>query len=162
MADIILLPKDIARFWSKTKRNPENGCLEWTGGRSPYGVFSLRRRSLAAHRVAWALAHGVIPPGGYVCHHCDNPPCVETGPGHLFLGDPLANVRDKIDKGRFSNGRERKTHCLNGHPFSGVNLRIDTLGRRVCIACRQAYAREWHLAHPGKQAEYDARRKRKL
>lgn len=32
------------------------------------------------------------------------------------------------------------THCVNGHPRSGENLRIDAKGRRHCQACRRMWA----------------------
>jgi hypothetical protein len=87
-------------------------CWEWTGktNHSGYGRFMVKtpskRFTARAHRIAWALTHGDIPDGVLVCHKCDNPKCVN--PGHLFLGDHIANQRDKMDKGRAKwspNGR---------------------------------------------------------
>ena len=50
------------------------------------------------HRWVWSQAFGAIPPGLYICHRCDNPRCVTLG--HLFLGTPTDNARDREQKGR--------------------------------------------------------------
>ncbi|MGQ0668342.1 MAG: HNH endonuclease [Actinomycetota bacterium] len=55
-------------------------------------------RHLRAHRVAWELIHGPIPAGRLICHHCDNPPCVN--PRHLFLGTAHSNALDRKRKDR--------------------------------------------------------------
>jgi hypothetical protein len=49
------------------------------------------------------MANGEIPPGMWVLHHCDNPPCVR--PDHLFLGTQSDNMQDMIRKGRMSNSK---------------------------------------------------------
>lgn len=53
-----------------------------------------------AHRNAWIRAHAgqPIPAGMFICHRCDNPPCIE--PTHLFLGSRIDNMRDASQKGR--------------------------------------------------------------
>jgi hypothetical protein len=89
------------RFWTKVVRRP--GCWIWLGARNNqgYGNFGsqrLRPRHRKAHRISWELAHGAIPPGLCVLHHCDNPPCVN--PDHLFLGTKQDNVDDMMRKGR--------------------------------------------------------------
>ena len=80
--------------------------MEWTGARTPKGdgLFaggSKRDRSRSirkAHRVAWVLQRGPIPPAHCVLHRCDNPGCVRGS--HLFLGTVADNNRDMFAKGR--------------------------------------------------------------
>ena len=77
------------------------GCQLFVGGRTAGGYGTTRGRDGAlsyAHRAAWEAVNGPISPGMFVCHHCDNPPCVN--PEHLFLGTKLDNMRDMIGKGR--------------------------------------------------------------
>lgn len=97
--------KLIDAFWKKTKPNNkkiwnETCCIEWTyilsaGG---YGSFSYDGKTYRSHRLSWMMEHGEIPEGMYICHHCDNPKCVNVN--HLFLGTPKDNTADKFSKNR--------------------------------------------------------------
>ena len=94
------------RFWSKTQ--PRNGCLEWVGYRDRQGYGRLMRKAvqsspLIAHRYAYTLAVGPIPPGAVVMHTCDNPPCVK--PEHLRIGTQADNIHDRDAKGHHRPGR---------------------------------------------------------
>lgn len=87
------------RFWLRVQ--PSTGCWLWIGPRtsSGYGAVRLLNRKMGlAHRLAWEYAHGPIPDGQVVCHHCDNPPC--CNPSHLFVGTQADNLRDMTEKGR--------------------------------------------------------------
>ena len=87
------------RFWSKADCQGA-GCWIWTACKDGdgYGNIGFGRSTVKAHRVAWELTHGPIPPRMHVLHHCDNPPCVN--PEHLFLGTQVENQRDCEAKGR--------------------------------------------------------------
>src|SRR6476659_8155590 len=99
-------PED--RFWSHV--NKTNGCWVWTGATRSggYGVIRLGSRSVSAHRFAWEMANGPIPPsiltasgektGYFVTHLCGKRRCVR--PDHLQLvaparaEEPVAKVRE--------------------------------------------------------------------
>lgn len=91
---------EAAHFEAFSIPEPNSGCWLWLGARAPkgYGSCRHRRRTRAAHHVAYELHRGPITPGLHVLHSCDNPPCVN--PAHLFLGTPMDNTRDMMRKGR--------------------------------------------------------------
>jgi hypothetical protein len=102
------------RFWAKVDVRGPDDCWLWTGStlKSGYGMLTVRRKGLLAHRVSWELHHGPIPVGeGYhgicVLHDCDVRNCVN--PGHLFLGTHLDNMDDMRAKGRNRQPRGEST-----------------------------------------------------
>lgn len=98
------------RFWVKVRKASDNECWEWTAcvhTASGYGRIQIMKAGRwfveYAHRVSWRLHYGEIPEGLCVCHHCDNPPCVN--PHHLFLGAAVDNAADRDRKGRHNAPR---------------------------------------------------------
>ncbi len=92
------------RLKANTKRNPANGCLEWTGqlNQSGYGTMTFAGKTLMAHRAAYTAFVGPIPDAKQVLHRCDNRRCTELT--HLFLGNPTVNNADRDAKQRQARG----------------------------------------------------------
>jgi len=95
------------RFWRKVdKEGPthpilKTHCWIWTGARieSNYGIFTDdSKNSTLVHRYSFELHKEKIPIGMCICHHCDNPPCVN--PSHLFIGTRKDNNKDRDNKNR--------------------------------------------------------------
>lgn len=136
------------KFWGKVAL-AQHGCWEWVGRKDVcgYGTFSAyekgtgKRRHWQAHRFAYEDVRGPIPayhPRGYQFDHiCKNEGCVN--PEHLQLVMPRENT---LRSGCPAANQARQTHCSNGHPLFGDNLKIRKCGRRLCRICKNLRSKE--------------------
>jgi hypothetical protein len=130
------LRRRYARFWANVDMSAGPfGCWLWKGpfnggppGKPKYGMFG----SYLAHREAWAISHGGIYPDSFpdgrrqfVCHHCDNPPCVNpgppvpwNGPGQLSRHGPKWSPR--LASARVLDGRSLRQPTSG--PFAGPGV----------------------------------------
>jgi hypothetical protein len=121
------------RFWSKVTANEQTGCWEWTASlnRSGYGQFSVDRRPVGSHRVAYIALVGPIPEGKELDHLCRVRHCVN--PAHL---DPVTRA-EHILRSPYVIAviNAAKTHCPHGHEYSPENTWRNARGARWCRGC---------------------------
>ena len=120
------------QWWKdRTKRDPDTGCLLYTGFVMPTGhaQISFQGKKVLIHRLAYETVHGPIAPGLVVCHTCDRGHCVSGR--HLFAGTQKDNLRDMFAKGR-ARPRGKATAALASFPtVSGrVNQTLSRSGPR--------------------------------
>jgi hypothetical protein len=140
------------KFIDRVEKTPS--CWKWRGGKTVagYGQFYLNGVSRYAHR--WSFEHFNqvrLSSNEFVCHKCDNPPCVN--PEHLFVGSCKNNFNDAISKGRIDiteqysrvgSFQRTKTKCKHGHEFSTENTSFygPENNYRRCKTCNREKTRK--------------------
>lgn len=123
------------------------GCVLWLGhimanGYGQIGRGSKGAGSILVHRAAYEIAKGPIPAGMTLDHLCRIRSCVNAD--HL---EAVSHCENLMRGQSFSAVNAAKTHCINGHPFSGVNLKITLSGKRHCRQCdRDRHNRKYRKA----------------
>lgn len=140
-------PERIARFWTLVNKNTDTGCWLWTGWRSRgYGRWrpngDPHEPPVKAHRYAYELTHGPIPPGLDLAMTCGTRACVNPE-HHQFM-----NAVERAAK-IHPHCKAVSTHCKRNHEWTEANTYIDPKGRPYCRTCvreqnRAAYERKRH------------------
>ena len=106
----------VARFWNLVNIKGLEECWEWQASTrgAGYGQFTLskpKRVIASAHRLAWEMFNNkkLNNRFEYICHECDNPPCCNSNPGHLYLGDCFTNMLDRDNSGHTGRGKAKLT-----------------------------------------------------
>ena len=128
------------RFEGKISPEPNSGCWLWTAALSKkgYAVIQTGRKSeplLYAHRLSYEMFRGPIPSKLQIDHLCRVRSCVN--PHHL----ELVTMRENLNRG--IRPHSRKTHCPQGHPYSGENLLITKGRSRICKTCKRKTRNAW-------------------
>ncbi len=131
--------KDAERFWSKV--DAAGDCWLWTArcDRQGYGTFKWNGQWHFAHRIAYEMLVGPIPPNMTLDHLCRTHNCIN--PDHL----QVTTLRENILRGYgLSAQRARRTHCPQGHPYDAGNTYTWRCMRqcRTCNRLRQQIRRQ--------------------
>lgn len=131
-------PIDVERFWAKV--NKTDTCWLWTGAMVPqgYGQAGADGKTWRAHRLAWLITHGELPPKPLVFDHvCRIRNCVN--PSHL----EAVSTRENVLRGVGHTAQNaRKTHCKNGHEYTAENTRL--YGPHHYRCCRSCEREKWY------------------
>lgn len=153
--------RDLTTRFMENISKQSNGCWLWTSTKwsNGYGMFNVYNAEkgkycgVLAHRFAWGLDSGKMPPKHLnVCHKCDVKECVN--PEHLFLGTAKDNIDDCHRKGRHSHGerhsealRSRKPYYRNREFRQSISIRtrgeghgLSKLTTQKVLEIRKLYA----------------------
>jgi hypothetical protein len=97
--------------WNKREiqlATTEKGCVICVSHKAVsndnYPILNRAGKMINMSRYLWQQKYGIIAQGLDLCHHCDNPSCVNID--HLFLGTRKENLQDMVRKKRHRYGEK--------------------------------------------------------
>lgn len=83
-------------------------CIIWPRKLDKHGRGRIWHdgKLMLASRWVWERTNGPIPMGKLVCHHCDNPSCINLK--HLYVGTHADNMRDMRERKRSFGATQRE------------------------------------------------------
>jgi len=121
----------VKRFWTYVRK--ESNCWIWTGTkqRGGYGHFRIKGKDYTAHRYAYQLANGPIPPKMEIMHTCDVRACVN--PAHLRCATHHENMLDAMAKDRHARGERNRMNKLTDEQAREIlSLKGTTSAPKLC------------------------------
>ena len=111
-------------------------------GGIPYRRFGMcrdgREKTISVHRAVALAFHGPAPVGAHARHLNGN--SLDNRASNIAWGSPGDNQLDAVRHGTHTHAR--KTHCPQGHPYAGDNLKA-SIGARNCRTCAIERQRAW-------------------
>jgi hypothetical protein len=121
-----------ARILARTEIKDPSGCWIWKGRKNGgYGRMVSKGKNKYVYRFVYEHVVGKVPEGLELDHEvCSNKACIN--PLHLTPVTHRENVLRGVSP---AAQHAKKTHCPQGHEYSGSNLYIMPNGGRVCRTC---------------------------
>jgi hypothetical protein len=126
-------------FWQRVNISTVDKCWEWKRARQPsgHGVLKFRGKDERAHRIAWLLSYGDIPPmtngkRTVIRHMCNNAAC--CNPRHLLLGTQTDNVQDMVKSTGWGQAKLTKDQVEYIRDiYRSGRINIVTLAKEMCV-----------------------------
>lgn len=148
------------------RADPHTGCWEWTRALNAdgygHGLFH-EGRQIRAHRVAFLVSMGELPPSHEPIRHlCSNPACCR--PDHLAVGTALENAQDTVEAGRYRKSKksyvQKKRDALAIRLAEGTDAQIaKDLAVSISTVNRVRRGRTWKASLGFKPLDGSKKRK---